>query len=77
MYHPLPKFDPRVKGYTLSTEITPIPTRGVKVAVNTEEDCTTNVKIAPDNIATYPVNQGHPGRSEFNVFCIMTATVPV
>ena len=54
----IPKLDPRVSGYTLSTEMTPIPTNGVRVAVKTEEDCTRNVKMAPANMATYPVNQG-------------------
>ena len=56
--------------------MTPIPTKGVRVAVKTEEDCTRNVKMAPANMATYPVNQGQYGISEFKVFCIMTATAP-
>ena len=46
-------FDPRVNGYALSKVRTPAPTKGVTVAVNTEEDCTKNVTIAPKTIIKY------------------------
>jgi hypothetical protein len=33
----VPMFDPKVKGYILSTLINPSPTSGVRVEVNTDE----------------------------------------
>ena len=48
----VPRFEPRVKGYILSTVMTPRPTRGVRVEVKIEEDCRRKVNSAPASIAT-------------------------
>ena len=49
----LPILDPKVNGYALSNVKTPEPTNGVIVAVNTEDDCTKKVTIAPIKIMRY------------------------
>lgn len=73
----VPMFDPRVKGYILSTLISPSPTSGVRVEVNTDELCTNTVRIAPIKIATYPVkNLKHPGKSAFTILFKVLAIGP-
>ena len=44
----VPMLAPRVRGSICSTVITPRPTRGVKVEVVTEEDCTAMVRAVPN-----------------------------
>ena len=63
------------KQYEL-TEISPTPTKGVKVEVNTELDWTKKVMIAPRRMATYPVSQGTYGISAFMNFFNKFAKVP-
>ena len=43
----VPMLLPRVRGYIRSRLITPMPTRGVRVEVNTLELCSRKVRIVP------------------------------
>ena len=54
----VPMFEPRVRGYILSILITPTPTSGVILEVNTELLCTTIVSPQPTRMARYPGNKG-------------------
>ena len=51
----VPMFEPRVRGYMQSIMMALIPTRGVKVEVNMLDDCTSMVRTAPIEMASYPV----------------------
>ncbi len=48
----VPTLAPKVNGYILSRDKTPMPTRGVNAEVNTEEDCNSVVISAPRAMLT-------------------------
>ncbi len=48
----VPTLAPRVKGYILSSERTPIPTSGVKAEVKTDDDWSSMVSRAPAAMPT-------------------------